>query len=288
MKPLAERFQAIDATWSSYAHQNNIPHRWLLEQTLHTAPIRRALLPALGIQENMTVLDLGTGYGALAFEIAASWKIALNALDHDVASIHSAKKMLSDIEDMQGLHPQSRIIFQVGDAYQLPYEDRSFDYVISRFVFQHLRNPQLVMQEIHRVLKPGGLVCIIDIDDQLSLSYPEHPTAFSRLREAFCKLQVLNGGDRHIGRKIPLIMHECGLEVIRTLILPQAQFSLVSGEGPATKLAIQQFRDHQEAIIKHGLLTASEFENYLLSLQESRENWVYALNEELITIARRR
>ncbi|GMA56831.1 hypothetical protein GCM10025858_13340 [Alicyclobacillus sacchari] len=155
MKPLSERFLTIDATWSSYAHQDQLDNRWLLAQTLHTAATRRAFLPALGIKDNMTVLDLGTGFGALAFEIAASWGVTMYAVDRDEAAISSAESMLAEIAGAQGIHPQSSIIFHIGDVYQLAYEDNSFDYVVSRFVFQHLSSPQLAMQEIRRILKPG-------------------------------------------------------------------------------------------------------------------------------------
>lgn len=47
-----------------------------------------------------------------------------------------------------------------GDLGKLPYTDNTFSIVFSRSVFEHLAEPEQVMREIHRVLKPGG-VCII-------------------------------------------------------------------------------------------------------------------------------
>ena len=46
-----------------------------------------------------------------------------------------------------------------GDAHSLPFQDASFDCVFSYTVLQHLHNPFLGIQEVKRVLKPGGIYC---------------------------------------------------------------------------------------------------------------------------------
>lgn len=45
------------------------------------------------------------------------------------------------------------------DAHSLPFRDESFDFVFSYTVLQHMHNPFLAMQEVKRVLKPGGTYC---------------------------------------------------------------------------------------------------------------------------------
>ncbi len=42
------------------------------------------------------------------------------------------------------------------DVQKMTYEDKSFDYVIADQVFEHVRNPWIAIEEIRRVLKPGG------------------------------------------------------------------------------------------------------------------------------------
>jgi len=44
------------------------------------------------------------------------------------------------------------------DAHQIPFQDQSFDLVISQAVFEHVLDPFLCVKEVHRVLKPGGLI----------------------------------------------------------------------------------------------------------------------------------
>lgn len=45
-----------------------------------------------------------------------------------------------------------------GDGHRLPFRDNSFDFILSQAVIEHLYNPFQAVDEIHRVLKPGGLV----------------------------------------------------------------------------------------------------------------------------------
>ncbi len=45
----------------------------------------------------------------------------------------------------------------IGDLFNLPFKDSSFDYVFSIFVLEHVPNPELAIEEMHRVLKPGGI-----------------------------------------------------------------------------------------------------------------------------------
>jgi SAM-dependent methyltransferase len=48
----------------------------------------------------------------------------------------------------------------VGDAHHLPFDDAVFDLVVAMNAFEHYRDPQRVADEIHRILRPGGLVAI--------------------------------------------------------------------------------------------------------------------------------
>ena len=47
----------------------------------------------------------------------------------------------------------------VGDGHSLPFKDGVFDAVISEAVLEHVQDPNRVVSEMHRVLKPGGYVC---------------------------------------------------------------------------------------------------------------------------------
>ncbi len=48
----------------------------------------------------------------------------------------------------------------IGDGHFLPFKDNTFDAVISEAVLEHVHSPNRVVQEIYRVLKPGGYICV--------------------------------------------------------------------------------------------------------------------------------
>lgn len=62
----------------------------------------------------------------------------------------------------------------VASADSLPFADNSFDAVISQAVFEHLQYPDVVVEEIRRVLKPGGVVKIDTAFLQPEHGYPHH------------------------------------------------------------------------------------------------------------------
>lgn len=48
----------------------------------------------------------------------------------------------------------------ISDLHQLPFPDDTFDVILNTQVLEHVRDPKRVVQEMHRVLKPGGKLCI--------------------------------------------------------------------------------------------------------------------------------
>jgi ubiquinone/menaquinone biosynthesis C-methylase UbiE len=84
--------------------------------------------------------------------------------------------LLSQLGDYTGLDFAPRMIstckerytnkdFIVGDAEQLPFKDKSFDCVVCFWSFHHIVYPDNVLDEIKRVLKPGGFLLIATFKD---------------------------------------------------------------------------------------------------------------------------
>jgi SAM-dependent methyltransferase len=66
-----------------------------------------------------------------------------------------------DLETEGEVYSDDHNCFCLGTAYQVPMRDSSFDFVTSRFTFEHLQYPQQALAEIARVLKPGG-ICLLE------------------------------------------------------------------------------------------------------------------------------
>ena len=102
--------------------------------------------------DNMNVLDVGCGTGALgyvAIEKGAK-SVVCGDISYSMLKTVMAKNKVSKI----------RLVNCQLDAEDLPFSDGSFDSVISGMTFGTLANQQLVLGEMIRVAKPGGCICI--------------------------------------------------------------------------------------------------------------------------------
>ncbi|RIV20820.1 methyltransferase domain-containing protein [Alicyclobacillaceae bacterium I2511] len=254
----------IDAQYEKYLiNHGNIPERWLLEQTILTGPSRRGILKLLPIQAGAQILDIGTGFGALAFDIAATLPVTVTAVDADPAVLHVANALYQQMGSEQCFLASSQLSLIQGDAYQLPFPDATFDFVLARFVYQHLQNPRRATDELARVLKPEGHVCVMDVDDQWTLTYPEDNGALAKLRMAVGRLQSLQEGDRFVGRKLANYLYDAGLSVVGSVIYPEAQFTTRPQTDPGMALTFRRFQELRQSVLDHGLMCAEEFDGCL-------------------------
>lgn len=97
------------------------------------------------------VLDLGCGNGNILAQLAAGTDAALYGLDLSENMIREAAKRLGD-----------KVSLNIGDAKSLPYAEDSFDLVICNASFHHYPEPEIVLDEVKRVLKKGGVFLLGD------------------------------------------------------------------------------------------------------------------------------
>ncbi len=91
-----------------------------------------------------SVLDLGSGTGA-AFD---------QLLNYETTAIDPDKKML-ELNTFE-----NKVL---GSAENLPFEDNSFDNVFCSFVWRNVSDTNKALEEVHRVLKPGGKFILLDM-----------------------------------------------------------------------------------------------------------------------------
>lgn len=192
----------------------------LRQQAQAVRSIEVGILRSAGIQPGHDVLELGCGPGFVSDLLAEL------APEGSLYVVEPSTTLLSQVEGNVRNKP-ARGLFQI-QAYgdRLPMLDSSIDFSYARFVLQHIPQPETVISEIHRVMRPGGHFCAVDSDDGLVVFYPEDPRVNQVLHMAQIT-QVAKGGDRFIGRKLPNMMTEAGFVNVKSHIL-----ALTSSELP--------------------------------------------------------
>ncbi len=109
------------------------------------------------------MLDLGCGAGRHAFEVARRGADVV-ALDTDAAELRTVADMLGAMREAGpgegGSPPGADGGATLGDATAMPFPDASFDRVIAAEVLEHILDDQRAINEVARVLKPGGLAAV--------------------------------------------------------------------------------------------------------------------------------
>jgi 2-polyprenyl-3-methyl-5-hydroxy-6-metoxy-1,4-benzoquinol methylase len=105
----------------------------------------------LGIKPGDKVLDVACGTGNQSIPAAQ-----LGAI---VTGIDIAPNLIEQAK-LNAENGGLKIRFEVGDAEKLPYEDASFDIVLSMFGAMFAPRPEFVVNELTRVCRPGGLIAM--------------------------------------------------------------------------------------------------------------------------------
>ena len=118
---------------------------------------RCQVLKALELKQGERVLDIGSGPGLLAYDIAASV-----GREGRVCGIDISEDMLTMSRRRCGNQPWTE--FQRADATKLPYPDDSFDAAVSTQVYEYVADVPTALAELHRVIRPVGRAVIVDTD----------------------------------------------------------------------------------------------------------------------------
>ena len=127
-------------------------------------------LRAILARPDALVLDLCCGTGDLAFSLTRSGRARVIGADFSHAMLLRARIKSQLVPSHSGLAVPAPMPFFEADALRLPFADESFDMIATAFGFRNLANYEDGLKEIHRVLKPGGTVAILE--------FTEPPTGF--------------------------------------------------------------------------------------------------------------
>ena len=133
------------------------------------------ILDFLKLQPSDVVLEVGCGGGVLVREMATSG-CKITAIDHSPEMVQLAKE--NNIESIEN----GKVEIVQAVAEKIPFNNDQFTHIVSTGVFQFVKQPEVVLREIYRVLKPQGQLIIYGGSKEMK-GTPAAPEPFaSRLK----------------------------------------------------------------------------------------------------------
>ena len=212
---------------------------------------------ALALEPGQKVLDIGSGPGLLAREMA-------NAVGPTgrVCGLDLAEAMLA--LGRQRCANLAHVTFETGDAAALPFQDQSFEAVVSTQVYEYVPDIPGALAEAARVLKPGGLLALLDTDYDSLVIHSDEPERLGRILTAWDEHFVHRGLPRVLGaemrkagfrlrqrRAIPMLNPEFVPDAF-SFHLTQMMARFAAGRGEATNEDAEGWLEELERLGREG------------------------------------
>lgn len=170
---------------------------------------RREFLSAFNLKPGERVLDVGAGPGFLAAEMAKAVGKSGSVCGVDIS------EPLLKIARSQA-KGKNEIEYLLGDATQLPYQEKEFDVVVSTQVLEYVPDVNAALVEFHRVLKNGGRVALLDTDwDSIVWHFPDR-MRMNRILKAWEE----HASDPFLPRTLANKLNRAGFRVENQKIIP--------------------------------------------------------------------
>ncbi len=107
-------------------------------------------------------LDVACGTGDVSFRLHELFpKAYITGLDLSAGMLKIAKEKLAGMD----IAAQNHITFIEGDSLKMPFPDETFDLVTVAYGVRNFEHLEEGYREMHRVMKPGGVICVIELSE---------------------------------------------------------------------------------------------------------------------------
>ena len=137
---------------------------WYAKNTLRDIAEFQALAHRLtkNLPADARILEVAPGPGYLAIELAKHGQYRITGLD--------ISKTFVEIATENARRASLKIDFRQGNASAMPFRKDTFDFIVCRAAFKNFSQPVAAMNEMYRVLRPGGRALIIDLRKDASMN----------------------------------------------------------------------------------------------------------------------
>jgi ubiquinone/menaquinone biosynthesis C-methylase UbiE len=239
--------QRADTAASRYSDTRGYTQPILNYMTRRTAEREGAFfLPHL--QPGMRVLDVGCGPGTITLGLARAVAPAeVVGIDIEPSQIDASRALAAE----QGV---TNLRFAVGNGEALDFPDASFDAVFSYATIEHIPDPLVVLRELRRVVRPGGLARVDASDWGGRVTHPPSPVMEEAIA-TYVRLWEHNGGHARLGRELPKLLRTAGFTRLQTtagsLQMMPGVFEVISAPRFVERVTALSWADHA-AIARWG------------------------------------
>jgi arsenite methyltransferase len=221
---------------------------------------RRSVRNWLELRPGERVLDVGVGPGFLAAEMAREV-----GADGMVAGIDVSESMLAIAKGQD-----AAIDLRAGSAGSIPYPDAGFDVAVSTQVLEYVVDVPVALAELHRVVRPGGRILILDTDWD-SIVWRSGDDA-----RMAAVLAAWEGhlADPRLPRRLLGELRSAGFTPDAPLVLPL----LNVGFDPARAYSTAMIDLIGDFVAERGALPAAEVDAWKADLRSLGDGYFFSLN----------
>ena len=209
-----------------------------------------ALLDRVGLRPGQSVIDLGCGPRGILDMLAERVAPAGRVVGLDANPAHTA--MAAEFAARRGL---SGVEIITADARSTGLGTGTFDLVHARTLLINLPDPAGVAAEMLRLARPGGWVASLESDIEYARCYPPH-SAFDRLCKIFTVAFRRNGADPWIGRRVPELFRQAGLENVQA----EARVQMYPLGNSRRTIRLDLVRSIRSHVLEMNLASAAELD----------------------------
>jgi SAM-dependent methyltransferase len=212
-----------------------------------------AFIRFLDVAPRSRVLEVGSGLGILANEVASAADVVVDGIELSAAQLAAAR-------------PAPRVTFTQGDAHSLEFPDETFDVVYARYLLEHVADPERVLREMRRVTKPGGRVAVCENDVSLLRFDPPCP-AFERAWDTFFRFQAALGGDGLIGRRLFRLFRHAGFVDVELSVQPEIHWYGSPGYVACLQNIIGNLESARRSMLDAGAISERDLDAGVADLE---------------------
>jgi ubiquinone/menaquinone biosynthesis C-methylase UbiE len=228
---------------------------------------RHLVLAAVRPTPGERVLDIGSGPGLLAGELAATV-----GPEGAVEGIDVSESMLAIAREQPRAADSAPTRFTAADALRLPFADETFDAAVCTQVYEYVADIPAALAQARRVLRPGGRLAILDTDWDSVVWHSSDRALMLRVMGAWDE----HLADPYLPRRLPRELADAGFGELRAEVLPMFNRGYRTDTFSAGLLEmIAGF------VAGRGGVTRDEAEAWAADLRRLGEDYFFSLNRYL-------